>query len=83
LKRFTLALGIVGIGLVLAGIGVISDDVGSCPAMPVGVIGCYHTLAGTSIPITPTGIAISSIGAVLVAGNIMIGLSQRGSKTMP
>jgi hypothetical protein len=75
-----LALGIVGIGLVLAGIGVISEDVGSCPAMPVGVTGCYHTFAGTSMPITPTGVAISSMGAIIAVGSLVVGLLQRGSK---
>ena len=81
LKRVALILTIFGIGLVLSGIGIVSQDVGSCPIITIGG-GCYHTFAGTNISITPTGDAIGIVGAILAASSFAIALLQRRSRVV-
>jgi hypothetical protein len=77
-RRIGVALGVVGAVVVLAGIGIISMDVGSCPLEPVGTKGsCYHIFAGTNILITPTGEVIVLAGVFLVVSSLAVALYGR------
>ena len=71
-KRIIASLIILGSVLFVVGFYIQTLDFGSCPAIPTPVnvtftnVRCYHTFAGTNIYITPTGNAVTFVGAVIL-----------------
>jgi len=67
-KRIIASLIILACALFLLGFYIQSLDFGSCPAIPANatIRTCYHTFEGTDIYITPTGRAVSFVGAVIL-----------------
>lgn len=67
MKRIIVPLMILGCVLFVVGLYITTLDFGSCPANTAQFIyDCVHVFRGTSIPITPTGRAVSFIGAVIL-----------------
>ncbi len=72
--RISPALAIIGVVLVIVGIAIVSQDVGSCP---MNAPDCFHTFAGTNSPITPIGDAVGVIGALFVVSSFVVALTHR------
>ena len=77
-KRIIPLLIILGCVLFVVGFYITTLDFGSCPANTAQFIyDCVHVFRGTSIPITPTGRAISFIGAIILALSLAVFLRRR------
>ena len=72
LRTVIIVLAIVGFGTIIAGLIIISQDIGSCPTLAPA---CNHTFPGTDIWITPTGEAVVSLGLLTLSGALVVGVA--------